>query len=111
MPSLSQKGYLFEYKTSCFVAMYDDKLVAFLAIMQFPGINGAKRVHRMVVLPEYQGLGIAYHFGDYITKKYVHLLIIFEPLHVYSCIFFASKAAKPSACSAAGNPTRRRRKT
>lgn len=56
---------------SFYVAMYDDKLVAFLAIMQFPGINGAKRVHRMVVLPEYQGLGIAYHFGDYIAKRYV----------------------------------------
>lgn len=45
----------------CFVAFYNNEPVAFLSILPMPNgyINNGYKVHRLVVLPDYQGLGIA----------------------------------------------------
>jgi GNAT superfamily N-acetyltransferase len=45
----------------CFVAQWDDKPVAFVSTLSLfgKGIINSVRVHRMVVLPDYQGLGIS----------------------------------------------------
>jgi len=45
----------------CFVAQWDDKPVAFVSTLTLfgRGIFDSVRVHRMVVLPDYQGLGIS----------------------------------------------------
>ncbi|MDI3259506.1 MAG: GNAT family N-acetyltransferase [Sinobacteraceae bacterium] len=44
----------------CFGAWLDDQLIGFLAILHFPHPADAhiKRIHRVVVLPDYQGLGL-----------------------------------------------------
>jgi GNAT superfamily N-acetyltransferase/alpha-D-ribose 1-methylphosphonate 5-triphosphate synthase subunit PhnL len=44
----------------CFVATWRDKPVAFTSFMHFahPNVRQAKREHRTVVLPDYQGVGI-----------------------------------------------------
>lgn len=44
----------------CFVATWHDKPVAFTSFMHFahPKVRQAKREHRTVVLPDYQGVGI-----------------------------------------------------
>lgn len=42
----------------CFAALIDGEPIAFAAIMQSEGRRGHKRVHRLVVKPEYQGLGV-----------------------------------------------------
>ncbi|MBQ9873739.1 MAG: GNAT family N-acetyltransferase [Thermoguttaceae bacterium] len=41
-----------------FVATLGDRPVAFAAILQSEGRRGRKRVHRLVVAPEFQGIGI-----------------------------------------------------
>lgn len=55
----------------CYVGIYDNRIVCFYAVIQFPMKKGAKRGHRLVVLPEYQGLGIGTKFSDAINKMYI----------------------------------------
>ena len=55
----------------CYIGIYDNRIVSFCAVIQFPMKKGAKRIHRLVVLPECQGLGIGTKFNDAITKFYV----------------------------------------
>ena len=45
----------------CFVAFYNNELVAFISLLPLPNgyIENGYKVHRLVVLPDYQGLGIA----------------------------------------------------
>lgn len=42
--------------------MYDGQIVAHTGVIQFPMRKGWKRVHRLVVLPDYQGVGIGVRF-------------------------------------------------
>ena len=53
-----------------FIAFLNNELVGFIAIMALPSgtIDNAFRVHRMVVLPDYQGLGIATKMLKYIAN-------------------------------------------
>jgi len=43
-----------------FVATINDRLVGFISYLHFPHaqIKNMKRVHRLVILPDYQGIGI-----------------------------------------------------
>lgn len=45
---------------SCFVFTWDEKIVAFFSTLPLSGLSlqNAFRVHRLVVLPDYQGLGL-----------------------------------------------------
>lgn len=61
---------------TCFLATWDDIPVAFLATLELPnghfakyGIK-AKTISRVVVLPDFQGLGIGKSLVDYIAKLY-----------------------------------------
>jgi GNAT superfamily N-acetyltransferase len=53
----------------CFV---NNDLAAFAAIMHFPHarVKNMKRIHRLVTLPDYQGLGIAKEFINFLGEKY-----------------------------------------
>lgn len=51
--------------------MVNGKLVCHRGILQFPMRKGWKRGHRMVVLPDYQGIGIGTAFENYTSKYYV----------------------------------------
>jgi len=46
----------------CFVALFNDKPIAFMAILPFPSgvIQNGYRISRVVVLPDFQGLGIGF---------------------------------------------------
>lgn len=56
-----------------YVGIWQGRLVAHTGIIQFPMKKGKKRVHRFVVLPDYQGVGIGTAFisaiGEIITKQ------------------------------------------
>lgn len=56
-----------------YVGIVKGQIVAHTGIIQFPLKKGAKRVHRLVVLPDYQGIGIGTHFikeiGEIIKKR------------------------------------------
>ena len=56
----------------CYGVYDDEKIIAFMAVMHQPhGVNKKiKRVCRLVVLPDYQGVGIATRFLKIIAKYY-----------------------------------------
>ena len=59
--------------STCFIASLDDIPVAFLATLSLPGrdIKHAWKEHRLVVLPDYQGMGIGNKFSEAIGQAYI----------------------------------------
>ena len=57
----------------CYLASYNDMPVAFVALLTLPGrdVKHAWREHRLVVLPDFQGMGIGNAFSEYIGDLYV----------------------------------------
>jgi len=53
------------------VGLINGELACHMGIIQFPMRKGWKRVHRLVVLPDYQGVGIGTLFQDDVVKKYI----------------------------------------
>jgi hypothetical protein len=53
---------------SCFVAFWKDKPVAFASVLHFPHarVKNVKREHRLVCLPDYQGVGMGNALSAYI---------------------------------------------
>ena len=45
-----------------FIGVYNGEIVAHTGVIQFPMRKGWKRIHRLVVLPDYQGIGIGVKF-------------------------------------------------
>lgn len=56
-----------------FTAYWDDVLVGMSAVLSFPSgtIKNASREHRVVVLPEYQGMGFGKAISDAIAQLYI----------------------------------------
>jgi ABC-type lipoprotein export system ATPase subunit/GNAT superfamily N-acetyltransferase len=56
----------------CFVALFNDKPIAFMAILPFPSgvIQNGYRISRVVVLPDFQGLGIGFKFCNWFGQVY-----------------------------------------
>lgn len=46
--------------SKCYGGFWGDELVVFVAVLPSPGHKGVRRVHRIVVLPDYQGIGIGH---------------------------------------------------
>lgn len=51
-----------------YVGMVNGELVAHIGFIQFPMRKGWKRVHRLVVLPDYQGIGIGTAFQNAVAQ-------------------------------------------
>ena len=58
-----------------FIAFLNNEIVGFISILTLPSetIQNAYRVHRLVVLPDYQGLGIATKLLKYIANLHAKL--------------------------------------
>lgn len=56
----------------CFIALWEDKPVGFMAILPMPSgtIQDAYRVSRLVILPDYQGLGIGFSILNFFGALY-----------------------------------------
>jgi GNAT superfamily N-acetyltransferase len=56
-----------------FVCMINDEIAGFISVLHFPHpkVKNMKRVHRLVVLPDYQGLGIGIKILNYIGDYYI----------------------------------------
>lgn len=56
----------------CFGVYDDEKIIAFMGVLHQPhGVNkNLKRVSRLVVLPDYQGIGIGYKFLNVVAAYY-----------------------------------------
>lgn len=53
------------------VGIINGDLACHTGIIQFPMRKGWKRVHRLVVLPDYQGIGIGTRFINEVAKHYI----------------------------------------
>jgi ABC-type lipoprotein export system ATPase subunit/GNAT superfamily N-acetyltransferase len=55
-----------------YVILWNDKPIAFFGILPFPGVGDEKtrRVSRMVILPDFQGLGLGKNLLNYISSLY-----------------------------------------
>lgn len=56
----------------CFVIIWNDKPIAFIGILPFPHghIKNGFRISRIVVLPDFQGLGLGFKICDYFGGLY-----------------------------------------
>lgn len=54
----------------CFLGIVNDQPVAFASIMPCPGLAGASRISRIVVLPDWQGVGIGRAFCRALGELY-----------------------------------------
>lgn len=63
----------------CYIAYINNKPVVFMAIIHFPHpiIKNLKKIHRLVVLPDYQGIGLSKiimnYVGEALKKKNLKL--------------------------------------
>lgn len=50
----------------------DDTIIGFLSVIHFPHpiIKNIKRTHRLVILPDYQGIGLGSKFEAYVAGTY-----------------------------------------
>jgi ABC-type molybdenum transport system ATPase subunit/photorepair protein PhrA len=56
----------------CYCALYDDRPVAFTAVMHWPHASASRwREHRTVCLPDFQGVGIGNALSDFIASMYL----------------------------------------
>ena len=57
----------------CYCATWNGKPVAFIGVLPFPSgwVQNAFRVSRLVVLPDFQGLGVGFRFLNYVSSLYV----------------------------------------
>jgi ABC-type ATPase with predicted acetyltransferase domain len=58
--------------SKCFVFLWNDKPIGFIAVLPFPNgsFKDAFRISRLVILPDFQGLGIGIELLTYISKLY-----------------------------------------
>lgn len=58
--------------SQCYVFLWNEKPIGFVAILPFPGVGDAKtrRISRIVVLPDFQGLGLGKDIVNYISSLY-----------------------------------------
>jgi GNAT superfamily N-acetyltransferase len=56
----------------CYIVLWNDKPICFFAILPFPGVGDSKtrRVSRIVILPDFQGLGLGKILLNYISSIY-----------------------------------------
>jgi len=52
----------------CYLATWNDEPVAFCALVGMYGKRGAKRITRLVVLPDYQGLGVGLRLAETVCR-------------------------------------------
>jgi len=52
------------------VGIINGEYVAHTGVIQFPMRKGWKRIHRLVVMPDYQGIGIGVKFINAVTEHY-----------------------------------------
>lgn len=59
-------------QAQCYIAFWDSQPVGFVAVLAFPHprFRGAFREHRLVILPDFQGLGLGPRLSDSIAQLY-----------------------------------------
>ena len=69
--------YLSHYHNDCstvFVAYVNEQLAGFISIIQqpHPKVKNIRRIHRLVIQPDFQGIGLGIRLTEFIAKKYIN---------------------------------------
>lgn len=58
----------------CYIAYIENNPAAFFAVLHFPHphVRNFKKGHRLVVLPDYQGLGIGHRLSSHVAQMYLN---------------------------------------
>lgn len=107
-----------------FIAMINDQIAGFLSVLHFPHATAKniKKVHRLVVLPDYQGAGFGIRFLNevgkiYKSQKYRYNIVTSSPSLInslrnskeWNCIRFGrTKESKGSIKSIEGTTSKNR---
>lgn len=60
-----------KFGAKMFIATINDEIAGFLSVIHFPSLNKKlKKVHRLVILPDYQGAGFGVKFLNEVAKIY-----------------------------------------
>lgn len=59
--------------STAYVAEIDNVLVGWCSILHFAGSKNIKKIHRLVVIPDYQGIGIGGSLLNFVSSKYKNL--------------------------------------
>ena len=58
----------------CYGLYDEEKIIGFMGVLLQPSTNkNLKRVSRLVILPDYQGIGLGTKFLEFIAKEYIRL--------------------------------------
>ena len=57
----------------CYLAVWDDVVIGFASVITMPSgtVKNAWRGHRIVILPDFQGLGVGTKFGDIVAQIHI----------------------------------------
>jgi len=83
-----------------FVATVNDEVAGFISVLHFPHpkVKNMKKVHRLVILPDYQGAGIGLRLLNEIGKIYKHEQQRFNIMTSAPSLIFALKKSKQWDC-------------
>ena len=83
-----------------FIATVNDEIAGFISILHFPHpkVKNMKKVHRLVILPDYQGAGIGLKLLNEIGKVYKHEQQRFNIMTSAPSLIFALKKSKQWDC-------------
>jgi len=57
----------------CYLAIWDNVVIGFASVITMPSgtVKNAWRGHRIVILPDFQGLGVGTKFGDIVAQIHI----------------------------------------
>lgn len=79
-----------------FLAFIDDELAGFLSVLHFPHpkVKNLKKVHRLVILPDYQGAGFGIIFLNKIAEIYANQKFRFNIVTSAPSLIYSLKKSK-----------------
>jgi len=81
--------------------LYDDEnIIGFMSVIHFPHpkVKDIKRVHRLVILPDYQGIGLGVKFLEFIGEIYKKQGYQFRIITTAKNLIYALNKSKKWTC-------------
>ena len=89
-----------------YVAYVNEQIAGFISILHLPNKKpNLKKVHRLVILPDYQGIGIGGRLLDFIAKKYTNDKFVMGITTSAPSLIFSLKRHKDWKCYFFGRNT------
>jgi len=85
---------------SVYVALVNDQIAGFLSVLHFPHpkVKNLKKVHRLVILPDYQGAGFGIKFLNEVGKEYKSKDFRFSIVTSAPSLIYALKKSNEWSC-------------